>query len=104
MSDDPSSLPPLPATPPPLPVLHRSLRRRYASLRKALVALGICFALLLGLLTLIGTGVELGVRDLKITMAMAFLPVPIYVAIILWLDRMEKEPAYLLIAAFLYGG
>ena len=73
------------------------------SLRRALVSLGVCFALLLGLLLLLGFGIELGPRDLKITMAMAFVPVPIYVLLVLWLDRIEKEPVYLLVMAFLYG-
>ena len=58
----------------------------------------------LGLLILLGFGHELGPRDLKITMIMAFVPVPIYVLLVLWLDRMEKEPWYLLVIAFLYGG
>ncbi|MDR7543565.1 MAG: PrsW family intramembrane metalloprotease [Armatimonadota bacterium] len=33
----------------------------------------------------------------------AILPVPIYAAVILWLDRHEKEPTSLLLAAFFWG-
>lgn len=33
----------------------------------------------------------------------AILPVPIYGSLILWLDRHEKEPALLLVAAFFWG-
>ena len=70
---------------------------------QALVGLGVCFSMLLGLLIVLGFGHELGPHDLQITMLMAFVPVPIYVLLVLWLDRMEKEPWYLLVLAFLYG-
>jgi protease PrsW len=92
-----------PALPPPLPYIPRSVRRKLGNLRQALVGLGVCFSMLLGLLILLGFGHEFGTRDLKITMLMAFVPVPIYVLLVLWLDRMEKEPWYLLVIAFLYG-
>jgi RsiW-degrading membrane proteinase PrsW (M82 family) len=79
------------------------MRRRAGTLRKALVGLGVCAGAILGLLILIGFGVQLGGRDLRITMLMAFVPVPFYVFLVLWLDRMEKEPASLLALAFFYG-
>ncbi len=79
------------------------MRRKLGNLRQALVGLGVCFSMLLGLLIVLGFGHELGPHDLQITMLMAFVPVPIYVLLVLWLDRMEKEPWYLLVLAFLYG-
>ena len=99
-----SSLPPtLPSQPAPLPLVQHTLRRRASSLRKALVGLGVCAGAMFGLLILIGLGFEFGLRDLHITMLMAFVPVPFYIFLVLWLDRMEKEPAFLLALAFFYG-
>ena len=72
----PPPIPP-PLIVPPLPYMPRTVRRRMGNLRHALLGLGICFSMLLGLLLLLGFGHELGLRDLKITMILAFVPVPI---------------------------
>ena len=105
MTQIPPPLPPQPpALPPPLPYIPRTVRRKLGNLRQSMVGLGVCFSMLLGLLILLGFGHELGARDLRITMLMAFVPVPIYVLLVLWLDRMEKEPWYLLLKCVPYGG
>jgi RsiW-degrading membrane proteinase PrsW (M82 family) len=60
-------------------------------------------ALLLGLLVLLLIGVETGVVNLLIGMVFATIPVPIYVTLVLWIDRYESEPGWLLATAFCWG-
>jgi RsiW-degrading membrane proteinase PrsW (M82 family) len=44
-----------------------------------------------------------GFAGLVVGMVLAVLPVPVYVALALWVDRYEKEPVWMLAAAFLWG-
>lgn len=70
------------------------------------IALGIAaalIALLLGLLVLLLIGVETGPIALLIGMVFATIPVPIYVTLVLWIDRYESEPLWLLATAFCWG-
>lgn len=70
------------------------------------IALGIAallIALLLGLLVLLLIGVETGVVNLLIGMLFATIPVPIYVTLVLWIDRYESEPMWLLATVFCWG-
>ena len=70
------------------------------------IALGIAallIALLLGLLVLLLIGVETGPVNLLIGMLFATIPVPIYVTLVLWIDRYESEPIWLLATAFCWG-
>jgi RsiW-degrading membrane proteinase PrsW (M82 family) len=60
-------------------------------------------ALLLGLIILLFIGTETGLVELMIGMVCAILPVPVYVMLILWLDRYEAEPLWMLITTFLWG-
>lgn len=58
------------------------------------------------LCTLINVGLvalETGPSNLIVGGILAILPVPIYVALALWLDRFEAEPPRLLLAAFFWG-
>lgn len=41
---------------------------------------------------------------LLVGLVLAVLPVPVYMAFTLWIDRFEKEPTWLLAGAFLWGG
>jgi RsiW-degrading membrane proteinase PrsW (M82 family) len=60
--------------------------------------------LALGFITLIMIGaLNTGVPGLLVGMIMAAIPVPFYVAAALWVDRYEKEPKWMLAAAFLWG-
>lgn len=59
-------------------------------------------SLLLGLV-LAMIGYEVGRGALVAGMIVATLPVPLYAALILWIDRFEHEPRYLLFACFLWG-
>ena len=70
------------------------------------IAVGIAaalIALLLGLLVLLLIGVETGPVALLIGMVCATIPVPIYVTLVLWIDRYESEPMWLLMTAFFWG-
>jgi RsiW-degrading membrane proteinase PrsW (M82 family) len=70
-------------------------------------AVGIAFALLvvlvLALLLLLLTGLETGPVPLLIGFLLATLPAPVYVALALWIDRYESEPAWTLVTAFIWG-
>src|SRR5882724_11730381 len=70
------------------------------------IVLGIAaslIALLLGLIVLLLIGFETGPVALLIGMICATIPVPIYVTLVLWIDRYESEPLWLLISAFCWG-
>ncbi len=60
-------------------------------------------ALLLGLLVLLLIGVETGPVALLIGLVSATLPVPIYLVLVLWIDRYEAEPYWMLATAFFWG-
>ena len=60
-------------------------------------------ALLLGLIVLLLIGVETGLVALLIGMVSATIPVPIYIVLVLWIDRYEAEPFWMLATAFLWG-
>jgi hypothetical protein len=61
---------------------------------QALIATGFVLMALLGLVDLWIASDEMGVAPLLVGMALATLPVPIYVALVLWVDRYEKEPIW----------
>ena len=91
---------PNPLGPPGRP-LGPSNRR---SAMKVVLAMFACLtALLLGLLVLLLIGVETGPAGLIVGMVVASLPVPFYVMLILWIDRYESEPLWMLATAFFWG-
>jgi RsiW-degrading membrane proteinase PrsW (M82 family) len=57
----------------------------------------------LGLLTLLLIALETGMDGFVFGLVLATLPVPVYVAAALWLDRFEAEPRRLLANAFFWG-
>jgi RsiW-degrading membrane proteinase PrsW (M82 family) len=63
-----------------------------------LIGLGLVTA---GVLALTAAGV--GGRTFMVAAAVAVLPMPLYVGVVLWLDRFEPEPRQLLAIAFLWG-
>ena len=65
--------------------------------------IAILIALLLGLIVLLLIGVETGPVALLIGMISATLPVPIYLVLVLWIDRYEAEPPWMLATAFFWG-
>jgi RsiW-degrading membrane proteinase PrsW (M82 family) len=60
-------------------------------------------ALLLGLIVLFLIGVETGPVALLIGLVSATVPVPLYLVLILWIDRYEAEPVWMLTTAFFWG-
>ena len=60
-------------------------------------------AALLGLIVLLLIGSETGLVGMMIGLVCASLPVPVYVMLLLWIDRYEHEPLWMLAAAFLWG-
>lgn len=60
-------------------------------------------AALLGLIVLFLIGAETGPVELIIGMVCATLPVPIYIVLLLWVDRYESEPLWMLATTFLWG-
>ena len=78
-------------------------RKNHGFLRIALrTALGLV-ALVGILLYLALTGEGSGFGNLPWAIVASVLPVPLYVALALWIDRYEKEPRALLVWAFLWG-
>jgi RsiW-degrading membrane proteinase PrsW (M82 family) len=63
----------------------------------------ILIALLLGLIVLLLIGVETGPIALLIGLVSATLPVPLYLMLVLWIDRYEAEPFWMLATAFFWG-
>jgi len=69
----------------------------------ALLVVGGLVALLLGLLTLLVIGIDTGPVGFMIGMVAATIPVPLYVILVIWIDRYESEPFWMLATAFLWG-
>ncbi len=65
--------------------------------------IAVLVAILLGLIVLVLIGVETGPLPLLIGLISATLPVPIYLALVLWIDRYEAEPFWMLATAFFWG-
>lgn len=82
-------------------VLPKSNRLSAIKIVAAIVAA--MFAALLGLLILLLIGAETGIVELVIGMICATLPVPIYVMLLLWIDRYESEPLWMLATSFFWG-
>ncbi|HYE65783.1 MAG TPA: PrsW family intramembrane metalloprotease [Pyrinomonadaceae bacterium] len=76
---------------------------RSSALKGLLAITGILVALMLGLLLLVLIGLETGVAALLIGMVAATLPVPVYVMLLLWIDRYESEPLWMLATTFFWG-
>src|SRR5215204_333805 len=84
-------------------VAPRTRASRRGALRWALGSLAVLASLLTGLLTLWMIGYETGLVPFLAGLFAAALPVPVYVTLILWLDRYEPEPPWMLAAAFFWG-
>src|ERR1043165_6551942 len=80
--------------------------QRQRSIGAVKIAIGIVcalIALLLGLLLLLLIGYETGPIAFLIGLVTATIPVPLYVILVLWIDRYESEPAWMLATAFFWG-
>lgn len=72
-------------------------------LRVAVAAVLIFAAMLAGLFTLWLIGYETGLVPFLAGLIAATIPVPVYVTLVLWLDRYEPEPPWMLAMAFFWG-
>lgn len=91
----------IPHTPLAAPAIAARPRRRL--LRWAAIVFISLVVLLLALLLLLMTGLETGPVPFFIGFVLATLPVPLYVALALWIDRYESEPVWTLVTAFTWG-
>ena len=73
------------------------------AIKWVLVVISIILALLAGFYTLSNIGDETGTAALATGILLAMLPIPIYILLILWIDRYESEPLWMLAMAFFWG-
>ena len=69
----------------------------------AIGLVALLIALLLGLIVILLIGIETGPIGLLIGLVSAMIPVPLYVLLVLWIDRYESEPLWMLATAFFWG-
>lgn len=74
-----------------------------SGMKIALGIIALLIALVLGLLVLLLIGVETGPIPFLLGFIAATIPVPLYVMLVLWIDRYEAEPLWMLATAFLWG-
>jgi RsiW-degrading membrane proteinase PrsW (M82 family) len=87
--------------PPIRPVIRSSGHQ--SAFKIILAVFAVMVAALLGLIVLALIGAETGPAELIIGLICATLPVPIYVMLLLWIDRYESEPLWMLATAFFWG-
>jgi len=99
-----------PATPPDLNAggLWQQLRlpdvQSYGRLLRIVIYSLAALWMMLGLLAwTLYTGADVGTRAALVGLFAAFVPLPLYISLILWIDRFEPEPHSALIAAFAWG-
>lgn len=85
--------------------IHRLARAsgRQSAAKIILAVIACLFALLLGLMVLLLIGAETGLVEFLIGMTCATIPVPLYVMLLLWIDRYEAEPLWMLATSFFWG-
>jgi RsiW-degrading membrane proteinase PrsW (M82 family) len=74
-----------------------------SAIRLVLAIVAILVAMFLGLLVLLLIGIETGPIALLLGLITATIPVPLYVILVLWIDRYEAEPLWMLATAFGWG-
>jgi RsiW-degrading membrane proteinase PrsW (M82 family) len=92
---------PDPAAPAPTIIITRT--PRVSAIKVALGILAMLIASFLGLLVLIIIGIETGPVALLLGFIAATIPVPLYIILVLWIDRYEAEPLWMLATAFFWG-
>ena len=74
-----------------------------SAIKIVLGILAILIASILGLLVLLVIGIETGPVGFILGLLAATIPVPLYVVLVLWIDRYEGEPLWMLSTAFFWG-
>lgn len=76
---------------------------RMSAIRLILALVALFIAIFLGLLVLLLIGIETGPVALLLGFLTATIPVPLYIVLVLWIDRYEAEPLWMLATAFFWG-
>ena len=71
--------------------------------RGALVTALVIVMVVTGLIVLAVAGLETGFVAFSLAVGLAILPVPIYLALVLWIDRFEPEPLKMIVLTFAWG-
>lgn len=79
------------------------VKSHVSAIKVALIIFAILVALVLGLLVLLVIGLETGPVAFLLGLVAATIPVPLYVVLVLWIDRYEAEPGWMLATAFFWG-
>src|SRR6476469_10936726 len=87
----------------PAPTIIITRTPRVSAIKVALGILAMLIASFLGLLGLIVIGFETGPVALLLGFIAATIPVPLYIMLVLWIDRYEAEPLWMLATAFFWG-
>src|SRR5688500_6945091 len=87
----------------PTPAIVIKTSPQIGAIKNALGILAILIASILGLLVLLVIGIETGPVGLILGLLAAMIPVPLYVVLVLWIDRYEGEPLWMLSTAFFWG-
>src|SRR5215217_1108092 len=87
----------------PAPTIIIRTPPRISAIRLVLAMVAGLIALFVGLLVFLLIGIETGPIALLLGLVTATIPVPIYVALVLWIDRYEAEPRWMLATAFFWG-
>ena len=89
------------STPPPTIIIRTN--PQISAIRLVLAIVAILVAMFLGLLVLLLIGIETGPVAFMLGFITATIPVPIYIVLVLWIDRYEAEPLWMLATAFFWG-
>ena len=89
------------STPPPTIVIRTN--PQISAIRLVLAIVAILVAMFLSLLVLLLIGIETGPVAFLLGFITATIPVPIYIVLVLWIDRYEAEPLWMLATAFFWG-
>lgn len=73
------------------------------ALRASLLTALILAMVLAGLIVLAVAGLETGPVAFVLAIVLAVLPVPVYLALVLWIDRYEPEPFHMVALTFAWG-
>ena len=89
--------------PPMVPTIIITRTPRFSAIKIAFAILAGLIASFLGLLVLIVIGIETGPVALLLGFIAATIPVPLYIMLVLWIDRYEAEPLWMVATAFFWG-
>src|ERR1041385_4985295 len=87
----------------PSPAITIGTSPRISVIKVVLALVALFIGIFLGLLVLLLIGIETGPVALVLGFLTATIPVPLYIALVLWIDRYESEPLWMLATAFFWG-